>query len=99
MTAVGQRRDSARTGVWIRSGEQDEQGTGIEGRRRRCRDRAFAASHAPWTIHNALREDASSLPAGSRQRTALGGTAPRLSSTGALQQLWDPERLSVEIRT
>ena len=32
MTAVGQRRDSARTGVWIRSGEQDEQGTGIEGK-------------------------------------------------------------------
>ena len=35
--------------------------------------------HAPWTIDNALREDASSLPAGSRQRAALGGTAPRLS--------------------
>ena len=55
--------------------------------------------HAPWTIDNALREDASSLPAGSRQRAALGGTAPRLSFDRRPTQVSDPERLSVEIRT
>ena len=55
--------------------------------------------HAPWTIDNALREDASSLPAVPGKEPRWAGPHPDCHSTGALQQVWDPERLSVEIRT